>query len=99
MTYALPVTCEDALTVLTYASARPPASVICGVTFVHVFPPSRVSWTLPSLVPAQMSPAVMGDSDMEEIANQGIPPGTPPSDDGRILSFGFVLRSGLISLQ
>ena len=28
-----------------------------------------------------------------------MPPGTPPSDSGRILSAGFVLKSGLISVQ
>ena len=34
------------------------------VTFVHVFPPSRVTCTRPSFVPAQMSPRSFGDSAM-----------------------------------
>ena len=33
-----------------------------AVTFVQVAPPSWVTWTLPSSVPAQMSPAFSGDS-------------------------------------
>src|SRR5919199_1261896 len=34
------------------------------VTFVHVAPPSRVTCTSPSFVPAQMSPFSRGDSAM-----------------------------------
>ncbi len=73
--------------------------MILGETSVHVLPSSRVTWTLPSLVPHQIRPAVSGDSEIVEIANHGIPPGTPPSDSGRIFSVSFVLRSGLISVQ
>ena len=32
------------------------------VTFVQVLPPSRVTCTRPSLVPAQITPACFGDS-------------------------------------
>ena len=39
------------------------------------------------------------DEGIVEIANHGMPPGTLPSDSRRILSAGFVLRSGLISVQ
>ena len=34
------------------------------VTLVQVFPPSRVTWTRPSFVPAQMQPFSSGDSAM-----------------------------------
>src|ERR1051326_940488 len=34
------------------------------VTLVQFLPPSRVTWTSPSLVPAQMVPASFGDSAM-----------------------------------
>ncbi len=34
------------------------------VTFVHVFPPSRVSCTSPSFVPTQINPFSLGDSAM-----------------------------------
>jgi hypothetical protein len=50
-------------------------------------------------VPTQIRFAVTGDSEIDVIANHGIPPGTPASDSGRILSRGFVLRSGLIVVQ
>ena len=33
-----------------------------GVTLVQVLPPSRVSWTRPSSVPAQICPCASGDS-------------------------------------
>ena len=50
-------------------------------------------------VPAQIVPLASVDSARYEMANHGMPPGTPPSDSGKILSAGFVLRSGLISVQ
>jgi len=31
-------------------------------TFVQLLPPSRVTWTRPSLVPTQITPACFGDS-------------------------------------
>src|SRR4051812_17115929 len=36
--------------------------VTLGATFVHVLPPSRVTWRLPSSVPAQITWAFFGDS-------------------------------------
>ena len=35
-----------------------------AVTFSHVEPSSRVTWTCPSLVPAQITPRYRGDSAM-----------------------------------
>src|SRR5262249_16210612 len=96
---ARPTTCFDARTPLTYASSRTPTAVALAVASFQLAPPSRVRRPLPSLAPAQMTAAVIGDSEIDEIANHGIPPGTPPSDDGRTLSAGLVLRSGLISVQ
>src|SRR5262245_31895677 len=84
---------------LTNASSRPPAAAILAVASLHVAPLSRVTCTLPSAVPAQMTPAVIGDSAIAEIANHGIPPPLPPSPCGRILSAGLVLRSGLIAFH
>jgi hypothetical protein len=46
-----------------------------------------------------MTPAVVGDSEIEEIANHGMPPGHRPPTTAGSLSGGFVLRSGLISVQ
>src|SRR5436309_1811955 len=97
--YARPATWCDACTRLTYASSRAPSAVSLAVTSVHDPPVSLVTCTRPSLVPTQMTPAVSGDSEIDEIANQGMPPGRPPSDSGRILLAGLVLRSGLISAQ
>src|SRR5262245_19500403 len=87
------------MTRLTYASRRPPAAVIAGVTSVQDDPSFRVSCRLPSLVPAQITPRVSGDSEIEVIANHGMPPGRPPSDSGRIRLLSLVLRSGLISVH
>ncbi len=33
---------------------RPRSGMSAGVTFVHVLPPSRVTWTMPSSEPAQI---------------------------------------------
>ena len=72
-----------------------------GVTFVHVLPSSRVSWTRPSIVPAQMTPLAIGDS---EIANTTIELSTyklsvtsPPLE--RCLVVSLVVRSGLMISQ
>src|ERR1051325_5427334 len=68
------------------------------VTLVHVLPPSRVSWTRPSLVPAQITPACFGDS---AIANTTpaystpmLSPVSPPENPMRDLSLR--VRSGLM---
>src|SRR6185295_1803029 len=89
----------DARTRLTYASTRPPAAAIFAVMSVQAAPSLRVTCTLPSAVPAQITPFVTGDSEIDEIANQGMPPGTLPSDSRMIFAVSFVLRSGLISVQ
>ena len=41
---------------------RPPGGRSFGVTFVHVFPLSRVTWNGPSLAPVQITPFSSGDS-------------------------------------
>ncbi len=45
---------------LTVAHSGSPA--MAPVTLVQVFPPSRVTWTRPSSLPAQMTPFCFGDS-------------------------------------
>src|ERR1051325_4611391 len=71
------------------------------VTLVQFLPPSRVSWTKPSFVPAQITPASFGDS---AIANTTpaystpmLSPVSPPENPCRLLSFN--VRSGLITCQ
>ena len=71
------------------------------VTFVHVFPRSRVTWRRPSLVPAQICPFSRGDSAMANsvqaysgLASSGV---MPPVRCCFVLS--FVLRSGLMISQ
>src|SRR5919199_6724430 len=69
------------------------------VTFVHVVPPSRVTCTSPSFVPAQMSPFSRGDSAMANTTPAYSTPMLsgvrPPEIFWRLLS--FLVRSGLIS--
>ena len=72
-----------------------------SVTFVQLFPPSRVSCTRPSFVPAQISPFVIGDS---AIANTTSPYSTPMLSGVRppeIVCFDLSLsvRSGLITFH
>src|SRR4051812_43498098 len=69
---------------LTPAPARPRGDLIFGDTSPPAPPPFRVTCTFPSAVPAQITFAFSGDSEIIEIANHGIPPGTPPSDSGKI---------------
>src|ERR1044072_6952316 len=71
------------------------------VTFVQFLPPSRVICTMPSFVPAQISPASFGDS---AIANTTgaystpmLSPDRPPENPCLVLS--FEVRSGLINCQ
>jgi len=40
-----------------------------GVTSCHVFPLSRVRWIIPSSLPTQISPLVIGDSLMVKIVS------------------------------
>src|SRR5207247_10113271 len=72
-----------------------------AVTLVQFLPPSRVTCTRPSLVPAHNSPALSGDS---AIANTTSPYSTPmlsgvspPEICCRLLSLS--VRSGLITCQ
>src|SRR4030067_3442471 len=71
------------------------------VTFVQVFPPSRVIWTRPSFVPAQMQPFSSGDSAMAKTTHPystaRLSRVSPP--EGCIFAGSFGVRSGLISCQ
>ena len=72
-----------------------------AVTFVQFLPPSRVSCTWPSFVPAQINPAFSGDS---AIANTTSPYSTPMLSGVRppeicCLLLSLSVRSGLITCQ
>ena len=71
------------------------------VTFVQVFPPSCVTCTRPSLVPAQMTPACFGDSAIEKTtlkySTLRLSSVRPPESPSLLLSFS--VRSGLISFH
>src|ERR1700730_8437216 len=71
------------------------------VTLVQFFPPSRVTCTWPSFVPAHITPASFGDSAMaittEAYSTPMLSPVSPPENPCLLLS--FVVRSGLISCQ
>src|SRR6185437_4544809 len=76
-------------------------SADAGVTSVQCAPASRVTCTLPSLDPAQMSPRVTGDS---AIANSVQQYSTPRLSSVRppelcILAVSAVVKSGLITLH
>src|ERR1051326_8500428 len=72
-----------------------------AVTLVQLFPPSWVSCTSPSLVPAQMSPGLSRDSAMANTTPAYSTPMLsgvkPPEICCRLLSFR--VRSGLITCQ
>src|SRR5437868_4547947 len=73
-----------------------------GVTSVHVAPPSRVRWIIPSSLPAQMSPFTSGDSaTANAIAYHSVPVMSPwigPPDLPNV--FGSARdRSGEIFVQ
>src|SRR5579863_10001410 len=76
-------------------------SGIFSLTRVHVFPPSRVTLTVPSFAPVQITPACLGDSamDIRVSAYSGpmLSPVKPPEDCCLLLSFN--VRSGLINFQ
>src|SRR5437867_9155038 len=71
------------------------------VTLVQFFPPSRVIWTSPSLVPAQITPASLGDSAIAKTtgaySTPMLSPVSPPEKPCLLLS--FEVRSGLITCQ
>ena len=62
-----------------------------GVRSVQLPPWFRVIHTLPSSVPIQMTPAAIGDSEMDVIVQNGT--------FNPILLGSLVVRSGLISCQ
>src|SRR4026209_52078 len=68
---------------------------------VQVVPPSRLSWTRPSLLPDQISPGLSRDSAIENTPPAYSTPMvagvSPPEMPWRLLSFR--VRSGLISFQ
>src|SRR5262249_4343302 len=97
--YAVPASYREASTLLMVPHGG--RFGMFFVTFVQVLPPSRVSGSRPSLVPAQISPACLGDS---EIANTTPAYSTPmlsgvrpPELCWRLLALS--VRSGLISCQ
>src|ERR1700675_3183345 len=71
------------------------------VTLFQVFPPSRVIWTSPSFVPAQIVSTSFGDSAMANTVPAYSTPMSsgvdPPEIPCRLLSFR--VRSGLIICQ
>src|SRR5579859_1084002 len=74
---------------------------IFGVTFVHVLPPSCVTCTSPSFVPAQITPALARDSAMAYTTS---PYSTPMLSGVRppeicCLVLSFLVRSGLMICQ
>src|SRR6476646_101350 len=74
---------------------------IVPVTFVHVAPPSRVTWTSPSLVPAHNTLASSGDSPIANTTSAYSTPmlsGVRPPEM-RCLVLSLRVRSGEISCQ
>src|SRR4051812_12793608 len=96
-TYAVPASYRDGSMFDIAANLGAPL----GVTFVHVFPSSRVSCTRPSIVPAQMAPLARGDSAMAkttiELSTYRLSGTRPPLE--RCLVVSFVVRSGLMTSQ
>ena len=72
-----------------------------SVTFVHVVPPSRVTCSSPSLVPAQISPSSTGDSAIPKTvpaySTPMLSPVSPPESPMRLVSLR--VRSGEINSQ
>ena len=69
-------------------------------TFVHVLPPSRVTWTLPSSVPTQMTLRFFGDSEMTKMVQwfSAVESSSvnPPDSCCFCFSGSLVVRSGEI---
>src|SRR5260370_28954259 len=95
-TYAVPAFACDASITLIPAGGR-----LGGVTFAHVFPPSRVMWTSPVLVPTHSTPAATGDgaSDWIDPPGAGAPTPLGPGGGGGIGTPGGAARSGLMARQ
>ena len=72
-----------------------------GVTLVHVAPPSFVTCTRPSFVPAQMTPRSSGDSAIEKTtpaySTERLSTVRPP--ESPIMLRSLSVRSGLIARQ
>src|SRR4249920_2658063 len=95
--YAVPASkCDGSIFTIVPQTGIP---VMFFVTSVQVPPPCRVSHTLPSLVPAQISPRCNGDGAIDQTSSPENCPrlsGTiPPDDTMRVGS--CVERSGLIT--
>src|SRR5260221_3042241 len=97
--YAVPASYRDGSILLTVTHTGRLGMFF--VTFVQLLPPSRVTCTNPSLVPAQITPACFGDSAMAWTTSPYSTPMlsgvSPPELCWRLLSFS--VRSGLISCQ
>src|SRR5574341_2515716 len=97
--YAVPASYREASMLLTV----PHGSMLgtFAVTFVQFGPPSRVSCTMPSFVPAQITPACFGDSAIAKItgaySTPMLSPVSPPENPCLLLS--FEVRSGLMTRQ
>ena len=72
-------------------------------TFVQVFPPSRVTCTLPSSVPTQMTSWLFGDSEIAKIVQWfsavELSMVSPPESICFCFAGSFVVRSGEIRSQ
>src|SRR5262249_18049212 len=73
-----------------------------GVTLLHSLPPSVVTWTSPSSLPAQMRAFCLGDSAMAKTVSYTSTPGLSPvigPPDHFCLLLSLRVRSGLIAFQ
>src|SRR5579864_9642089 len=80
----------------------PHSGIALGVTFSHFWPPSRVTWTMPSSLPAQIRSFCTGDSTTEKMVSYTSTPVLslvmgPPEDCCLLLSLR--VRSGLMMVQ
>src|SRR5882672_10389473 len=93
--YAVPAFACDASITLMPVDGR-----FGGVTFAQVLPLSRVTWMRPLLVPAQITPAVTGDSASDWIdpptAGAPTPVSRSPGAAAGAGPPGGVRRSGLM---
>src|SRR5262245_21145722 len=72
---------------------------IAAVTFVQVLPSSLVTWTSPSLLPAQITPRAAGDSAMAKSTQYASWLSAPSPGDGPSFVLSLVVRSGLMTVQ
>src|SRR6185369_11357538 len=98
--YAVPASTCDASTVGIHAFGASPTMFF--TTFVHDFPPSRVTWTLPSSVPIQITFESRGDGAIESSVvwnSAAVLSVTISPPDDRCLVLSFVVRSGEITVH